>query len=123
MSRRRTWSDNALHCSFCHKSQDVVGKLISSPTDYPRAYICDECVAICTSIIEDDRESPERPPSRGPKVTHQEGRYLWDHPLAEEFMDFVEQWIVIEAEGRDASQPLAEMRRIAALMMSESPAS
>ena len=33
-----------LHCSFCGKSQDIVGKLISSPSDYPRAYICDECV-------------------------------------------------------------------------------
>jgi ATP-dependent Clp protease ATP-binding subunit ClpX len=33
----------------------VVGKLISSPSDYPRAYICDECIAVCNSIIEDDR--------------------------------------------------------------------
>jgi ATP-dependent Clp protease ATP-binding subunit ClpX len=32
-----------------------VGKLISSPSDYPRAYICDECIAVCNSIIEDDR--------------------------------------------------------------------
>src|SRR5581483_864288 len=52
---KRTGSDDALRCSFCHKSQDVVGKLISSPSDYPRAYICDECIAVCNSIIEDDR--------------------------------------------------------------------
>jgi ATP-dependent Clp protease ATP-binding subunit ClpX len=32
-----------------------VAKLISSPSDYPRAYICDECVAVCNSILEDDR--------------------------------------------------------------------
>src|SRR6202047_3491714 len=44
-----------LRCSFCHKSQDAVAKLISSPSDYPRAYICDECVAVCTSTLEDDR--------------------------------------------------------------------
>jgi len=44
-----------LRCSFCHKSQDNVAKLISSPSDYPRAYICDECVAVCNSILEDDR--------------------------------------------------------------------
>jgi len=44
-----------LRCSFCHKSQDAVAKLISSPSDYPRAYICDECVAVCNSILEDDR--------------------------------------------------------------------
>jgi ATP-dependent Clp protease ATP-binding subunit ClpX len=44
-----------LRCSFCHKSQENVAKLISSPSDYPRAYICDECVAVCNSILEDDR--------------------------------------------------------------------
>jgi ATP-dependent Clp protease ATP-binding subunit ClpX len=32
-----------------------VAKLISSPSDYPRAFICDECVAVCNSILEDDR--------------------------------------------------------------------
>jgi len=47
-----------LSCSFCHKSQVVVGKLISSPSDYPRAYICDECIAVCNSILEDDKPEP-----------------------------------------------------------------
>ncbi len=57
--RPRSGSDEVLRCSFCHKSQDAVAKLISSPSDYPRAYICDECVAVCNSILEDDRsESP-----------------------------------------------------------------
>lgn len=57
--KTRTGSDDALRCSFCHKSQDAVAKLISSPSDYPRAYICDECVAVCNSILEDDRsETP-----------------------------------------------------------------
>jgi ATP-dependent Clp protease ATP-binding subunit ClpX len=32
--------------------------LISSPSDYPRAYICDECIAVCNSILEDDRSTP-----------------------------------------------------------------
>ncbi|HLH44274.1 MAG TPA: ATP-dependent Clp protease ATP-binding subunit ClpX [Bryobacteraceae bacterium] len=52
---KRAGSDDSLRCSFCHKSQDVVGKLISSPSDYPRAYICDECIAVCNSILDDDR--------------------------------------------------------------------
>ncbi len=57
--KTRTGTDDALRCSFCHKSQDAVAKLISSPSDYPRAYICDECVAVCNSILEDDRsETP-----------------------------------------------------------------
>ena len=57
--RTRTGSDEVLRCSFCHKSQDAVTKLISSPTDYPRAYICDECVAVCNSILEDDRSEAQ----------------------------------------------------------------
>jgi ATP-dependent Clp protease ATP-binding subunit ClpX len=47
--------EESLRCSFCHKSQDAVAKLISSPSDYPRAFICDECVAVCNSILEDDK--------------------------------------------------------------------
>jgi ATP-dependent Clp protease ATP-binding subunit ClpX len=53
--RSRSGSEEILKCSFCHKSQDAVAKLISSPSDMPRAYICDECVAVCNSILEDDR--------------------------------------------------------------------
>ncbi|HEX6466550.1 MAG TPA: ATP-dependent Clp protease ATP-binding subunit ClpX [Terriglobales bacterium] len=53
--KTRSGSDDSLRCSFCHKSQDAVAKLISSPSDYPRAFICDECVAVCNSILEDDR--------------------------------------------------------------------
>jgi hypothetical protein len=29
----------------------MVAKLISSPADGPRSYICDECVAVCNSIL------------------------------------------------------------------------
>src|SRR5450631_3447244 len=54
-------TDESLRCSFCHKSQDAVAKLISSPSDYPRAYICDECVAVCNSILEDDRGDAAHP--------------------------------------------------------------
>jgi len=53
--KTRSGTEEMLRCSFCHKSQDAVAKLISSPSDYPRAYICDECVAVCNSILEDDR--------------------------------------------------------------------
>jgi ATP-dependent Clp protease ATP-binding subunit ClpX len=62
-------SDESLRCSFCHKSQDAVAKLISSPSDYPRAYICDECVGVCNSILEDDRSevAPGVAPAQLPK--------------------------------------------------------
>jgi ATP-dependent Clp protease ATP-binding subunit ClpX len=59
--KTRTGPEEALRCSFCHKSQDAVAKLISSPSDYPRAYICDECVAVCNSILEDDRGDSAHP--------------------------------------------------------------
>src|ERR1700739_2574285 len=59
--KTRTGPEEALRCSFCHKSQDAVAKLISSPSDYPRAYICDECVAVCNSILEDDRGDAPHP--------------------------------------------------------------
>ena len=48
-------SDETLRCSFCHKTQEQVEKLISSPSEYPRAYICDECVNVCRQILEDER--------------------------------------------------------------------
>jgi len=61
--------EESLRCSFCHKSQDAVAKLISSPSDYPRAYICDECVAVCNSILEDDKGEAQAgaPPAHLPK--------------------------------------------------------
>ena len=69
--KTRMGPEEALRCSFCHKSQDAVAKLISSPSDYPRAYICDECVAVCNSILEDDRsgEAPATTAGHLPKPT------------------------------------------------------
>jgi ATP-dependent Clp protease ATP-binding subunit ClpX len=67
--KNRSGTEEILRCSFCHKSQDAVAKLISSPSDYPRAYICDECVAVCNSILEDDRTAtpPAQTPNQLPK--------------------------------------------------------
>jgi len=67
--KTRVGTDDVLRCSFCHKSQDAVAKLISSPSDYPRAYICDECVAVCNSILEDDKNEarPTATPAHLPK--------------------------------------------------------
>jgi ATP-dependent Clp protease ATP-binding subunit ClpX len=48
--------DEPLRCSFCHKTQEQVEKLISSPSDYPRAYICNECVNVCQTILDDEKK-------------------------------------------------------------------
>lgn len=39
-----------LRCSFCHKTQDQVRKLIAGPN----VYICDECIDLCSEIIEEE---------------------------------------------------------------------
>jgi ClpX C4-type zinc finger len=44
-----------LRCSFCGKSQFDVRKLIAGPT----IFICDECVALCVKICDDDKISTE----------------------------------------------------------------
>jgi ATP-dependent Clp protease ATP-binding subunit ClpX len=59
MKHREEAVASELHCSFCGKSQETVERLISSPND-PRAYICDECVLVCASILEGERQKPPR---------------------------------------------------------------
>jgi hypothetical protein len=40
--------EEPLRCSFCHKPQDAVILLVSSPLNFSDiAYICEECIAIC----------------------------------------------------------------------------
>jgi ATP-dependent Clp protease ATP-binding subunit ClpX len=56
--------DEPLRCSFCHKTQEQVEKLISSPSDYPRAYICNECVSVCQTILEDEKREQATAPAR-----------------------------------------------------------
>ncbi|MGO9274600.1 MAG: ATP-dependent Clp protease ATP-binding subunit ClpX [Terriglobia bacterium] len=62
---KRTGLDETLRCSFCQKNQEAVGKLISSPGDQPRAYICDECVGICNAILEEDQDHRVPPSAQG----------------------------------------------------------
>jgi ATP-dependent Clp protease ATP-binding subunit ClpX len=78
---KRSGSDETLRCSFCHKAQDVVGKLISSPSEYPRAYICDECIAVCNSILEDDR-------------AERSGAGLTKLPKPLELKEYLEQYVI-----------------------------
>jgi ATP-dependent Clp protease ATP-binding subunit ClpX len=49
-------SDEPLRCSFCHKTQEQVEKLISSPSEYQRSYICNECVTVCDQILQDEKK-------------------------------------------------------------------
>ena len=78
-------TDDMLRCSFCHKSHDALAKLISSPTDFPRAHICDECVAVCNSILEDEREQtqPGAAPAHLPKPQEVKG-FLDEYVIGQE---------------------------------------
>jgi ATP-dependent Clp protease ATP-binding subunit ClpX len=78
---RRQASEEGLRCSFCQKTQDTVGKLISSPGDHPRAYICDECVAVCNTILEE--EQPDHTPTAQARL-----------PRPSEIKDFLDQYVV-----------------------------
>lgn len=49
-------NEEKIRCSFCGKSQEQVRKLIAGPNG---AYICDECVDICSEIIEEEFEEEE----------------------------------------------------------------
>lgn len=44
-----------IKCSFCGKSQSEVNKIIAGPG----VYICDECIKLCTNIIEFDESKAE----------------------------------------------------------------
>ena len=44
-------NDDKIRCSFCGKTQSQVHKLIAGPNG---AYICDECVDICSEIIDEE---------------------------------------------------------------------
>lgn len=44
-------SEPRIRCSFCGKTDEQVRKMIAGPDG---AYICDECVGICSEIIEDE---------------------------------------------------------------------
>ena len=48
--------DEKLRCSFCNKTQDQVKKLISGLNGI---YICDQCVSICSDILDEEFEEEE----------------------------------------------------------------
>ncbi len=43
-------SEKNIKCSFCGKSQDAVERIIAGPG----VFICDECIKVCSNILEDD---------------------------------------------------------------------
>lgn len=52
----RTDDRKSIKCSFCGKTQNVANRLIAGNG----AYICDECIRLCMSIIADDVDEVEQ---------------------------------------------------------------
>ncbi len=59
MAKKRDMNDN-LFCSFCGKNQKEVQKLIAGPA----VYICDECIQLCSEIIEEEKGKDEKDTER-----------------------------------------------------------
>ncbi len=52
MAKSKDDPNDNLFCSFCGKNQKEVKKLIAGPA----VYICDECIQLCSEIIEEETE-------------------------------------------------------------------
>ena len=61
-----------IHCSFCGKRRSEVRKLISGPN----VYVCDECVALCNEIIEQDESPPHRQFPRPQEILDELDKYV-----------------------------------------------
>ena len=46
-------------CSFCNKREDQVRRMIAGPD----AYICNECVELCTGLLDEDDFEEDYPPN------------------------------------------------------------
>ncbi|MBA4696704.1 MAG: ATP-dependent Clp protease ATP-binding subunit ClpX [Legionella sp.] len=55
MSKTGNGDGKTLYCSFCGKSQHEVKKLIAGPS----VFVCDECIALCNDIIQEDAPEVE----------------------------------------------------------------
>ena len=56
---------NPIRCSFCGKEQGQVRRLVKGPTNI---FICDECVAACSEILEESLASDFMDAARNGKL-------------------------------------------------------
>lgn len=79
--------DKKLRCSFCGKTQEQVRKLIAGPNG---AYICDECVDICSEIIDEEFDDVDE------TVAPHEINLL----KPKEIKEFLDQYVVGQEEAK-----------------------
>ncbi|MGG1312433.1 MULTISPECIES: ATP-dependent protease ATP-binding subunit ClpX [Cohnella] len=72
-----------LKCSFCGKPQEQVRKLVAGPG----VYICDECIELCTEIVEEE-------------LGHEEELDLKDIPKPKEICAILDQYIIGQDQAK-----------------------
>lgn len=68
MSTKNENREKNVCCSFCNKPQEQATKLIAGPG----VYICDECVSLCVSILEDEFLKKNKNLAKPEKIFHEE---------------------------------------------------
>ena len=86
--------DRELCCSFCGKPQDQAKKLIAGPG----VCICDECVDLCLSIIEEGKD--EAKSSENIKLKKDEAESKKVLPKPHEIKEYLDQYVI----GQDAAK-------------------
>jgi len=111
MKTRKHLEAAGMECSFCHKSQAVVRRLVSNPSDFrTRVYICDECITLCTYILEDDTDRFAHDPV---DIDSHKRPAVLDNPLTLPFLRCVERWIKLESSGADCVTEFEGLRSAA----------
>ena len=83
--------EKRIRCSFCGRSQDAVDKLIAGNG----AFICNECVHLCLSIIDEDAEFDE--PEREPELPAFD-----DIPRPRQIKDVLDEYIIGQEDAKVA---------------------
>jgi ATP-dependent protease Clp ATPase subunit len=98
-------------CSFCRKAATVVERLIPSPSD-PNVRICDECLAVCNSILADAVNPPA-----APALPDDRGHCLICDPRTPDLLNTIEQWVIAESQQRKSLVFIGRACRLALSMM------
>ncbi len=84
-------NNNEIRCSFCGKPQSLVQKIIAGPG----VYICDECISVCQSILEEEFE-PER-------VSNTEAKVSMDElPKPKQLKETLDQYVIGQDKAKIA---------------------
>ena len=79
-------TEEVLHCSFCGKSQKDVKKLIAGRG----VYICDECIDVCHSIMEEEFEEAENEA----KITAADVPLIENLPTPSKIKSFLDEYVI-----------------------------